>query len=70
MRNFHTQKQKKIIKSFNKNGYYIFDIKDKKSLKKIKKITINLSEKFLKKKLKKNFLENTHHYINSDKLNK
>lgn len=69
MKNFHSKIENSVIKKFNDNGYYIFKIKDKKNLNKIKKTIIQISEKFLKKKLNKNFLEKTHHYINSDNLN-
>ena len=30
MKNFHSKIENNIIKKFNDNGYYIFNIKDKK----------------------------------------
>ena len=42
-------KEKTAINKFSKKGYYIFDIKNKKILEKIKKKIIKESSKLLKK---------------------
>ena len=69
MNDYHNQSEKKIIKSFNKNGYFIFNL-DKKILKKFKNEIIFISKRFFKKnKIKKNFFENFHQYINPSSLN-
>ncbi len=66
--------EKKTIKKFLKNGYLIFNIKEKKKLNKLKSLVLAESSKILKKKdiiLKKNdFFNYTHNYIDQKKLNK
>ncbi len=66
--------ENKIIKDFNKDGFIIFDIKEKKSLFKIKKFfekKINQISRNKKNKILKNkdILNNFHKNINSDQLN-
>ena len=66
--------ENKIIKDFNKDGFIIFDIKEKKSLFKIKKFfekKINQISRNKKTKILKNkdILNNFHKNINSDQLN-
>ena len=66
--------ENKIIKDFNKDGFIIFDIKEKKSLfkiknffeKKINQISRNKKNKILKNK---DILNNFHKNINFDQLN-
>ena len=50
--NFLTNEEKKISKSFLKNGYYIFDIDELKSLNKIMDFLSNKSLSKLKIKKK------------------
>ena len=49
-----SNKEKKAINKFTKQGYYIFDIKNKKILEGIKSDIIKESSKLLKKKLQRN----------------
>ena len=53
MYSFLTKKEKKISKEFEQKGFVISDIKDKESLKKIRKIFIETIKKTTK--LKKQF---------------
>jgi len=63
-------KEKTAINKFSKKGYYIFDIKNKKILEKIKKKIIKESSKLLKKKLVSNkFFNYSHDYIKTNNLN-
>ncbi len=64
-----TIREKKISKIFLKNGYYIFNIKDKKILNNLSNQVINKSSKILKKKFNKKFLYFTHKYIKNENLN-
>ena len=59
-------------KKFLDKGYLILklDKKEKIKLNKIKKTILNLSSKFLKKKITNSFIKNTHEYISSELLNK
>ena len=65
--------ENKIIKDFNKDGFIIFDIKEKKSLFKIKKFFEKKINQISLKKNKilknKDILNNFHKNINSDQLN-
>ena len=72
MSNFFLNKEKILINKFNKDGYIIFDIKEYKKLNNIKQFIYKLSRKFFlkqKKKIKKNFFNYTHKYLNPDSLN-
>ena len=63
-------KEKKTINKFARQGYYIFDIRNKKILEKIKNDIIKESSKLLKKKLqKKNFFNFSQNYIKNSDLN-
>ena len=65
--------EKRIIKKFLKNGYIIFDIQDKRKLKELKSLVLNESSKILRKNIdhlkKSDFLNNTHNFIDKEKLN-
>ncbi len=72
MPNFTTQEEKKISNEFEKQGYLIRDIEDKKSIQKIRDIYINSATKNLNKKFnysKEDFLNNFHKIIKSEDLN-
>ena len=63
-------KEKKAINKFGKQGYYIFDIKEKKILKKLKTKIVYESSKLLKKKLNSyQFLNYSQNYIKNNYLN-
>ncbi len=63
-------KEKNAIKKFAKQGYYIFDIEDKKILKAIKDDIKREAAKILKRKLKDyNFFNYTQNYIKNNFLN-
>ena len=63
-------KEKKTINKFARQGYYIFDIINKKILEEIKNDIIKESSKLLKKKLqKKNFFNFSQNYIKNSDLN-
>ena len=65
-----SNKEKKIISQFAKQGYYIFDIKNKKILEGIKNDIVKESSKLLKKKLQRNkFFNYTQNYIKNSNLN-
>ncbi len=65
-----SNKEKKTVNKFAKQGYYIFDIKNKEILKKIKKDIIQESSKLLKKKLVDGkFFNYSQNYINNTDLN-
>jgi sporadic carbohydrate cluster 2OG-Fe(II) oxygenase len=73
---FSTKEEKKYQKTFLKNGYLIFDIKNKKILDEIKNLTIKLCIKWLKKKKnffviknKKDILDKIHNFIEPKELN-
>lgn len=60
----------KNIKSLIKNGYFIYNIKDKKKLKYLKNDIFKESKVILKEKIKKNFFNQFHNInITSQKLN-
>ena len=66
--------EKKIQNKFLKNGYYIFNIRNKSNLNIIKKRIIKFSRKWLKQKSisvksVNYFLDNLHNYIEPKKLN-
>jgi hypothetical protein len=66
--------EKKIQNKFLKNGYYIFNIRNKSNLNIIKKRIIKFSRKWLKQKSisvksVNYFLDNLHDYIEPKKLN-
>ncbi len=71
--NFVNNEELRVQKKFLNKGYYIFNIKDKKNLTRIKKSIIKISKEWLKKKYKKknqNFtLDNTHNEISIKDLN-
>ena len=73
MYSFLTKKEKKISKEFEQKGFVISDIKDKESLKKIRKIFIESIKKTtkLKKKFKSDddLLNFIHKKIKSNNLN-
>ena len=63
-------KEKKAIKKFAKQGYYIFEIGDKKILKSIKEDIKNEATKILNIKLKNyNFFNYTQYYVENNLLN-
>lgn len=65
-----SNKEKKAVKKFAKKGYYIFDIKNKKILEKIKSKILKESSVILKKKLvKSKFFNYSHDYIKTNNLN-
>ena len=65
-----SNKEKKMVKKFAKNGYYIFDIKNKKILEKIKNNILKESSIILKKKLvKSKFFDYSHKYVKINNLN-
>ena len=75
--NYSSKEEKLVQKKFLEKGYFIFNIKDKKNLIRIKKTIVKLSEEWFKKKYKKknNFsnLNYTHtkipvKYLNSYRL--
>ncbi len=71
---FSNKKELKIQNNFLKNGYFIFNIKEKKILNLIKKRIVNyslswLKGKSIKVKNKKNFLDNIHHYLDIKMIN-
>ncbi|WP_435149208.1 sporadic carbohydrate cluster 2OG-Fe(II) oxygenase [Candidatus Pelagibacter bacterium nBUS_32] len=66
--------ENKIIKDFNRDGFIIFDIKEKKTLLKIKKLFEKKIHKISKKKKikiykDKDILNNFHKYLNFEQLN-
>jgi len=67
--NFLTNEEKKISKSFLKNGYYIFDIDELKSLNKIMDFLSNKSLSKLKIKKNKFKFDDLHKYLNHKKIN-
>ena len=65
-----SNKEKKMVKKFAKNGYYIFFIKNKKILEKIKDNISKESSIILKKKLvKSKFFDYSHKYVKINNLN-
>ena len=71
---FIAKKENKIINKFNKQGFIIFNIKEKKTLFKIKKQIVILTKKFLKKNSinngSKDIFNYTHKFIDPKILNK
>ena len=71
--NFINKEESKVSKSFIKKGFFIFDIKDKKNLNRIKKTIVKISKDWINKKYKKkikNFsLDKTHELIKVKDLN-
>ena len=71
--NFVDKEELNVQKNFIDKGYYIFNIKDKKNLYKIKKTIIKISNDWLKKKYKKKIkkfsLNKTHNVIPIKDLN-
>mgnify|MGYP001167790459 CR=1 FL=1 len=75
LNSFFLNREKSLQKKLLKNGYIIFDIKDKKRLSKIKTETLKLASKWIKKNLKGNVkskvsLDHIHKIIPTSKLNK
>ncbi len=65
-----THEEKKAVNKFAKNGYYIFDIKNIKILKNIKKEIAKEAKKILKLKIKdNNFFNYTQNYVENNLLN-
>ncbi len=68
--NFLPSIHKDISNKFEKDGYVIFDIKKKESLKKIKKKLFQFSKKNLKKNIFENeFFNNAHKFIDLSDIN-
>ena len=65
-----THEEKKAVNKCAKNGYYIFDIKNIKILKNIKKEIAKEAKKILKLKIKdNNFFNYTQNYVENNLLN-
>lgn len=66
LKNLNKYRYNKVQRSFLKNGYFIFDIKNKKSLKYLE----GTIQKYLYQQTKKNFnLNSAHRHIPKNKLN-